>query len=71
MTLIDEHQQNNLITYLGDSHESMACGGSAANTIIGLSQMGAKTHFDCRVANDITGQFFLLKICTTPEFIRV
>ncbi len=59
MTLIDEHQQNNLITHLGDSHERMACGGSAANTIIGLAQMGAKTHFDCRVANDITGQFFV------------
>ena len=59
MTLIDEHQQNSLITYLGDSHESMACGGSAANTIIGLAQMGAKTHFDCRVANDIAGQFFV------------
>ena len=58
MTLIDEQKQNNLITYLGDSHESMACGGSAANTIIGLAQMGAETHFDCRVANDITGQFF-------------
>ena len=59
MTLIDEHQQNNLMAHLGDSHESMACGGSAANTIIGLAQMGAKTHFDCRVANDITGQFFV------------
>ena len=59
MTLIDEHKQNNLITYLGDSHESMACGGSAANTIIALAQMGASTHFDCRVANDITGQFFV------------
>jgi len=59
MTLIDEQKQNNLITYLGESHESMACGGSAANTIIGLAQMGARTHFDCRVANDITGQFFI------------
>lgn len=59
MTLIDEHKQNNLITYLGDSHESMACGGSAANTIIALAQLGAKTHFDCRVANDITGLFFI------------
>ena len=59
MTLIDEHKQNNLITYLGDSHESMACGGSAANTIIALAQMGARAHFDCRVANDITGQFFV------------
>jgi len=58
MTLIDEQKQNNLIAYLGDSHESMACGGSAANTIIALAQFGASTHFDCRVANDITGQFF-------------
>ncbi|MFT5658242.1 MAG: sugar/nucleoside kinase (ribokinase family) [Gammaproteobacteria bacterium] len=58
MTLIDEDQQNSLINHLGDSHERMACGGSAANTIIAMAQLGAKTHFDCRVANDITGQFF-------------
>ncbi len=58
MTLIDEGRQNSLINHLGDSHESMACGGSAANSIIALAQMGGKTHFDCRVANDITGQFF-------------
>ncbi len=59
MTLIDETQQNHLISTLGDSHESMACGGSAANTIIALAQLGASVHFDCRVANDITGQFFV------------
>lgn len=58
MTLIDEPKQNSLIRHLGDSHESMACGGSAANTIIAIAQMGGKTHFDCRVASDITGQFF-------------
>ena len=59
MTLIDEQQQNSLFNYLGDSHESMACGGSAANTIIALAQLGARVHFDCRVANDLTGQFFV------------
>jgi sugar/nucleoside kinase (ribokinase family) len=59
MTLIDEQQQNSLFNHLGDSHESMACGGSAANTIIALAQLGARTHFDCRVANDLTGQFFI------------
>ena len=58
MTLIDEQQQNSLFNYLGDSHESMACGGSAANTIIALAQLGARVHFDCRVANDLSGQFF-------------
>lgn len=58
MTLIDEQRQNSLIAQLGESHESMTCGGSAANTIIALAQMGAKTHLDCRVANDLTGQVF-------------
>ena len=58
MTLIDEQKQNNLINYLGASQEQMACGGSAANTIIALAQFGAKVHFDCRVANDFAGQFF-------------
>ena len=59
MTLIDEKKQNNLIDHLDDSHETMACGGSAANTVIALAQLGANTHFDCRVANDISGQFYL------------
>ena len=58
MTLIDEQKQNSLIAQLGESHEKMTCGGSAANTIIALAQMGATTHLDCRVANDMTGQFF-------------
>lgn len=58
MTLIDEQRQNSLIAQLGESHESMACGGSAANTIIALAQMGARTHLDCRVSNDMTGQVF-------------
>lgn len=58
MTLIDEQRQNSLIAQLGESHESMACGGSAANSIIALAQMGARTHLDCRVASDMTGQVF-------------
>ncbi len=58
MTLIDDQRQNSLVAQLVDSHESMACGGSAANTIIALTQMGATTHLDCRVSNDMTGQIF-------------
>ena len=58
MTLIDEQRQNSLVAQLGESHESMACGGSAANTIIALAQMGARTHLDCRVSSDMTGQVF-------------
>jgi len=59
MTLIDEHQHNHLVNYLGDSHEKMACGGSAANSLIAIAQMGGLCHFSCRVAEDITGQFFM------------
>ena len=58
MTLIDEQRQNSLVAQLGESHESMTCGGSAANTIIALAQMGARTHLDCRVSSDMTGQVF-------------
>ena len=58
MTLIDEQRQNGLMRQLGESHEKMTCGGSAANTIIALAQFGAVTHFDGRVSNDMAGQFY-------------
>ena len=58
MTLIDEQRQNSLVAQLGESHEKMTCGGSAANTIIALAQLGAQTHFDCRIASDMAGQVF-------------
>ena len=58
MTLIDEARQMDLMAGLGDTHESRACGGSAANTIIALADLGARVHFDCRVANDDAGQFY-------------
>ena len=59
MTLIDEHQHNHLVNHLGDSHEKMACGGSAANTVIAVAQFGGQGYFSCSVADDITGQFFV------------
>ena len=59
MTLIDEHQHNHLVNYLGEDHEKMACGGSAANSLIAIAQMGGQAYFSCKVANDMTGQFFI------------
>jgi len=59
MTLIDEQQHNHLVNHLGDSHEKMACGGSAANTMIALAQMGGQGYFSCRVADDMAGQFYV------------
>jgi sugar/nucleoside kinase (ribokinase family) len=59
MTLIDENLHNHLFNYLGGQHEKMACGGSAANTLIAIAQMGGQSYFSCCVANDMAGQFFI------------
>jgi sugar/nucleoside kinase (ribokinase family) len=59
MTLIDEHRHNHLVDFLGADHEAMASGGSAANSLIALAQLGGRASFTCRVGNDMTGQFFI------------
>lgn len=58
MTLIDEKRQTSLMADLHRVKGKWRCGGSAANTIIGASQFGAKTYYSCRVANDDFGHFF-------------
>lgn len=60
MTLIDEPQMLNLRQTLAAHSpvKSQACGGSAANTIIGAQYFGAKTFYSCNVANDDDGDFY-------------
>lgn len=36
-----------------------ASGGSAANTLIAIGQLGGKGYYSCKVANDADGQFYL------------
>lgn len=58
MTLIDiERKSEVLEKYTGDMIR--ACGGSAANTAIGSSQLGSKVYYSCRVANDEAGDFYI------------
>lgn len=59
MTLVDEDRQNYLMNALGNGHKKRQCGGSAANTIIAISQFGAKGFYSCKVASDETGDFYL------------
>ena len=63
MTLIEADERHNLIHSLEVHHEhkviSQAGGGSAANTIVAISQLGASSFYRCKVANDATGSFFL------------
>ncbi len=65
MTLIDEHQQIVLMDSLAFLQSKKSSGGSAANTIIAVSQFGGKTYYSCKVANDETGDFYLqdLRAC--------
>lgn len=60
MTLIDEAQQDKLVSSATESFglTKRAGGGSAANTMVGLSQFGGNAFYACKVAHDETGQFF-------------
>lgn len=58
MTLIDENRHHELLQSLG-SPKKKACGGSAANTVIAVSQFGGRSYYSCKVAQDDFGKFYL------------
>ncbi|MBK1876754.1 PfkB family carbohydrate kinase [Pelagicoccus mobilis] len=59
MTLVDETRQSALVSAIDLDAADKQCGGSAANTIIGAAQFGAKAYYSCKVANDELGHFYL------------
>jgi len=58
MTLLDESQQKKLMTELSNFKKRQG-GGSAANTVIALSQLGGKSFYSCKVAKDDDGIFYM------------
>ena len=58
MTLLDEAVQDNAIAQLNGRNTKRSCGGSAANTIIAISQLGGKAFYGCKVADDDYGKFY-------------
>lgn len=58
MTLVDEERQAYLLEALPGQHHNRACGGSAANTVIGAAKLGAHCFYSCKIANDETGRFY-------------
>ena len=58
MTLVDEVRQNELLDVLGGTPKKQQCGGSAANTVIAVSQFGGKGFYSCKVASDPIGNFY-------------
>jgi sugar/nucleoside kinase (ribokinase family) len=59
MTLLDEASQNKILNHLGNCSTKRTCGGSAANTIIAISQFGGNAFYSCKVANDEPGEYYL------------
>jgi sugar/nucleoside kinase (ribokinase family) len=59
MTLLDEDTQNKILSHLDGAAHKRTCGGSAANTMIAISQFGGKAFYSCKVADDEPGQYYL------------
>ncbi len=63
MTLIEADERRSLLQLLEEKHEhvvvKLAGGGSAANTIFIVAQLGGAAFYSCKVASDETGDFFM------------
>lgn len=58
MKLVDEDEQNQLITSFQNKDKKTSSGGSAANTIIAFSQLGGKAAYQTVLGNDEFGDFY-------------
>ena len=58
MTLLNEVDQDKIISNLAEYNQKRTCGGSAANTLIAISQFGGKSFYSCKVADDEPGKFY-------------
>lgn len=58
MTLIDEERHHFLLEELDGIKHLKACGGSMANTLFTLQQLGASTFYSCKIGDDEAGDFF-------------
>lgn len=59
MTLVDEGHQAEIMEHLKEHHHQKGSGGSAANSVIAVSQFGGKGFYSCKVANDALGHFYM------------
>lgn len=58
MTLVEEDRQKELVDAVSGKIKKRQSGGSAANTMIALSQFGGSGFYTCKVANDEDGTLF-------------
>ena len=58
MELADAQEQAGILAYLGDREGELHAGGSAANTIVGIAQMGGSAAYACSLAEDDAGRHY-------------
>ncbi|MDH6355810.1 sugar/nucleoside kinase (ribokinase family) [Dysgonomonas sp. PH5-45] len=58
MQLIDKEKKNQLDTAIANLEKHIASGGSASNTISGISQLGVKTGFLGKIGDDFYGNYY-------------
>ena len=61
MTLVDRSRQTELISSLNRNGKKLLkqSGGSACNSVIAAAQLGSKTYFSGKVANDDNGKLYV------------
>lgn len=59
MTLVDEGTQAATLEALASHHVNRCSGGSAANTIAGIADLGGTGSYSCKVGPDALGDFYL------------
>ncbi|MBC6425575.1 MAG: adenosine kinase [Ekhidna sp.] len=59
MTLVDEERQRTVLGAAKEKIRKKQGGGSAANTIVGMSALGGKGFYTCKVADDEDGAFYI------------
>ncbi len=58
MELADQAEQARILSYLGNRESELHAGGSAANTIAGIAQMGGAVAYACSLSDDELGAHY-------------
>ncbi|HCS89666.1 MAG: adenosine kinase [Thiohalocapsa sp. PB-PSB1] len=64
MTLVDEAHQMRIMDHLRERQHHRGSGGSAANSIIALTQFGGSGYLACKLADDELGHFYRKDLLT-------
>ncbi len=68
MTLVDDQQQQAILSSVEGLDWNRCAGGSAANTIVAVGQLGGKSAYCGKIASDPMGDFFLEDMLLLWEF---